>query len=107
MSDLRTPWRVEEFVMDENTEYDLHDRAGYPVDLDEPDILEEIKNCVNACAGLNPEGIPGLVEAAKYLLEKTAVAFDAGQVKGIPPMIQLAIANLGAAHLAAVEEEGK
>lgn len=45
----------------------LADQDGRMIDVDGRVNMERAASCVNACAGLNPEAIPGLVEAAKNL----------------------------------------
>ena len=75
MSDLKTPWRTGK--SDSYTgQIELIDNDGNRVGwLDCEDDDEEDANkkagriiaCVNACEGLDPEGIPGLVKMAERL----------------------------------------
>lgn len=48
----------------------LYSRLEGCVDINEPRNLDRAVACVNACAGINPEAVPDVVEALRELLRR-------------------------------------
>ena len=49
--------------------------------------------CVNACAGINPEAVPALLEACKAAYNADACDVDCGRDDGVWPQVAAAIAK--------------
>ena len=85
MEDLKTPWKLyidrpdPHSISSFEPTYNIRDDEGDFVVCDIPkDRAERIIACVNALDGLNPEGIPGLVEAVeKFTYGYAAAGFMA------------------------------
>ncbi len=71
MTQTKKHWTWEEHELSTGYSAVVYDPGGIAIDTHiTAEKAEHIANCMNACAGLNPAAIPGVVEALRHLTEE-------------------------------------